>query len=346
MPVGGIGGQGTTGEGNAAAAAAAAASAAAAAAANAGVGTGPGGHGPPSVADAGGGTGGHGSSPGSVSGSSLGPVSLGASYSGRRGHANPMAAAMMNAELGKGITETGNPATPFGEMSPQQQSQIASMIAANQDASVVSGLMSAVPVIGPVLSLLSKTGLISLTDPANEAVANAYGEGTLSGLFGSYSKDPGIQAATEAHFGDRAAAHNALMEGRGPEGPGHIPTSQTSEGSNNSDDEEEATPLLLSSLAQIVGGYSAPSETNRALWGYGEGENPHVGLWVPDWMQWATPPPSAADGTEGAPADGVEGGAVNQSVMDAVRAIIERMLREREGTASFTSPLQDVRVSQ
>ena len=47
-----------------------------------------------------------------------GPGPGGAGFGGR-GQANPIAAAMMNADLGN-IPQTGNPNAPFGEISPQQ----------------------------------------------------------------------------------------------------------------------------------------------------------------------------------------------------------------------------------
>ena len=195
MPVG----PGSTGEGGGGTAAAGQSSGAAAA--GPGPGTGPGGSGPPSVADAGGGTGGHGSS-----------VGLG-SYGGR-GPANPAAAARMNAELGKGISRTGDPANPFGEMTGRQQAQIGRSRANAQDNAAFGAFAKGMPVVGSVMSMAEGLGLVSFGDPGDTAVSKAYGNSTVAGLFGNYSDDPGIQAATEAHFGSRAAATAAHMAGR------------------------------------------------------------------------------------------------------------------------------------
>ena len=197
MPVG----PGTTGQGGGGTAAAGQAGGGAAAA-GPGPGTGPGGAGPPSVADAGGGTGGHGSS-----------VGLG-SYGGR-GPANPAAASRMNAELGKGISRTGDPDNPFGEMTGRQEAQIGRSRANAQDTAFgVEAFAKGMPVVGSVMGMAESLGLVSFGDPGDTAVADAYGNSTLSGLFGNYSDDPGIQAATEAHFGSRATATAAHMAGR------------------------------------------------------------------------------------------------------------------------------------
>ena len=114
-----------------------------------------------------------------------------------QGQANPLAAAWMLADQDKTVPRTDNPNQPFGEMSPGWQTRIGNKLGHREQNSVVSQFVKSFPFVGTMLSALDGANLINFTSPLNDALSDSYGKGTLRGLFGNYSDDPGIQAATE-----------------------------------------------------------------------------------------------------------------------------------------------------
>lgn len=135
---------------------------------------------------------------------------------------SPIAAAMM---LDGDITNTGNPNSPQGELSPEQANQIASLVNMSRDNSAVQGLVTSMPVVGNVVGLANALGLISFDSntPGIEGsiagdVAEGFGGGEglggqIAAMLGFSDIDPGVQAAIDAQMAGRMEGHNAVMAG-------------------------------------------------------------------------------------------------------------------------------------
>jgi len=119
---------------------------------------------------------------------------------------------MMLHDQGKTVTRTGNPDTPFGEMTGRDRDAIAGAIHRRNDDSVMDAFFGTLPVVGAAKRAGEALGFIpDHLSPVDAALADTYGNSTWASLFGDHSDDPGIDARVQGRY-DALNARNAQRE--------------------------------------------------------------------------------------------------------------------------------------